>query len=99
MNVKKLAQKYEQAKCRLNPNAALQITHCGTNPKMCEVIADGCRKVLTCDDVMVVFENVAGRRVSVTGTALRLRNWGADGVVISGDVLSVEFGAEHGGET
>ena len=92
MNIKKLAQKFEATKNRVCTTSSLQITHDG---QYCEVIAEGCRRVLTCDEVMVVFENAAGKRVCITGVGLKLRNWGSTlggGVVISGDVKSVEIG-------
>ncbi|MCL2755020.1 MAG: hypothetical protein FWD35_04815 [Oscillospiraceae bacterium] len=88
MRAKDLAQKYEELKNKTSRVSSLQITH---KEELCEVIAEGCRRVHSCDSVMVVFENAAGRRVAITGSGLQLRNWGTDGVVVSGSVQAVEF--------
>ncbi|MCL2037143.1 MAG: YabP/YqfC family sporulation protein [Oscillospiraceae bacterium] len=84
MNIKQLAQKYEKAKHGLMKHSSLQITDNR------EVIADGCRKIISCDDNIVIIDG-AQARVTITGDSLKLRNWGTDGVTISGKVKSVEF--------
>jgi hypothetical protein len=96
MNIKELAQKYEHAKGRLerHSRSSLQITH---TARECEVIADGCRRIVSCDSNLVVFEQMH-KRVTVAGAALKLRNWGSDGVTVSGAVQSVEFSERIGGE-
>jgi hypothetical protein len=40
---------------------------------------------------MVVFDQIH-KRVTVTGANLKLRNWGTDGVIVSGKVQGIEFG-------
>ena len=85
--IKQLAQKYETAKSRLDrySRSSLQITD------NCEIIADGCRKIVSCDENVVVIDQIRNR-VTITGSGLKLRNWGTDGVVISGVVRGVEYG-------
>ena len=84
MNIKDLAYKYESVKQRLDRHSSLRITD-GR-----EVIADGCRRVVSCDENAVIFMQTS-HRVVVMGVGLRLRNWGVDGVVVSGEITSVEL--------
>jgi hypothetical protein len=86
-SIKELAFSFEQQKNRLAKQSALQITQ---TAELCEVIADGCRRVIECHENLVTFEQVH-KRVTVTGHGLKLRNWGVDGVTVSGAVESVEF--------
>jgi len=88
INIKHLAQKYEMAKMRVNRHSSLQITDNR------EIIADGCRKIVSCDDNVVIIEQT-NIRVTVTGDGLKLRNWGTDGVTISGKIQSVELEGLH----
>jgi hypothetical protein len=88
---KGLALKYEKAKARLSrhSHSSLQITDNR------EIIADGCRKIVSCDDNVVVLDQLHNR-VTITGNGLKLRNWGADGVMISGEIQAIEFeGKRH----
>jgi hypothetical protein len=84
ITVRKLAQDYEKIKSNFNKHSSLQITD------NCEIVAEGCRRVVTSDENIVVLEQ-ARNRVTVTGAGLKLRNWGGDGVVISGVIRSVEL--------
>jgi hypothetical protein len=84
MNIKELAHKYENMKNRMQKHSTLQITD------NCEIIADGCRKIVSCDENIVIID-LALNRATITGESLKLRNWGTDGVTISGAVKSVEF--------
>jgi hypothetical protein len=84
MSIKKLAQKYENAKSRINRHSSLQITDNR------EIIADGCTKIVGCDENVVVIDQ-SRSRVTITGAGLKLCNWGTDGVTITGSVKSVEF--------
>ncbi|MCL1882124.1 MAG: hypothetical protein FWF76_08120 [Oscillospiraceae bacterium] len=87
MNIKKLAKKYELIKDRINSYSGLQITQ--TYDKS-EIIADGCRRIVSCDENIVIFEQLH-KRIIVTGQSLKLRNWGVNGVAVVGLVQSVEF--------
>ena len=84
--IKQLAQKYENAKGKLDrySHSSLQITD------NCEIIADGCRKIVSCDENVVVLDQIRNR-VTITGSGLKLRNWGTDGVTVAGVIQSVEF--------
>ncbi|MCL2071789.1 MAG: YabP/YqfC family sporulation protein [Oscillospiraceae bacterium] len=84
MNIKKLALKYEHAKSHLNRHSSLQITDNS------EIIADGCRKIVSCDESAVIIDQ-SRCRITVTGNDLKLRNWGSDGVAITGEINSIEF--------
>ena len=84
ITIKKLAQKYERAKSQLNRHSSLQITDNR------EIIADGCLKIVNCDDNVVVIDQVSNR-VTITGEELKLRNWGSDGVTIHGRINSIEW--------
>jgi hypothetical protein len=87
MNIKDLATRFEGAKNRIIKHSTLQISH---NADLCEIVADGCRRVVSCDSNIVIFEQPFNR-TTITGHELKLRNWGVDGVVVSGRVMSVEF--------
>jgi hypothetical protein len=89
--IKQLAMKYEKAKLSINRHAgsSLQITDNR------EIIADGCHKIVSCDDNVVVIDQYK-LRVTITGSGLKLRNWGVDGVIITGEVQSVEFDEVRG---
>ena len=99
MNIKQLALKYEEAKKRLDKysSSSLQITDNR------EIIADGCKKIVNCNESLVVIEQ-RHNRITVTGDGLKLRNWGSNGVIVTGVIASVEFdskphsGKPHGGE-
>ncbi|MCL1832685.1 MAG: YabP/YqfC family sporulation protein [Oscillospiraceae bacterium] len=88
LTIKELAMGYEKQKNRLSQQSSLQITQTATE---CEVVADGCRRVVSCDGNIVVFEQVYNR-VTITGDKLKLRNWGTNGVTVSGTVQGIEFG-------
>jgi hypothetical protein len=83
-NIKELANKYERAKSRLNRHSSLQITDDR------EIIADGCLKIVSCSDNVVIIQQVRNR-ITITGDGMKLRNWGTDGVTVSGKIQSVEF--------
>jgi len=83
-SIKELAQGYERIKTRLRQHSSLQITDNR------EIIADGCSKIVTCDDNVVIIEQIRSR-VTITGSGLKMRNWGTDGVTITGEISSVEF--------
>ena len=91
-NIKQLAQKYDDAKSRFNQRfgSSLQIIDNR------EIVADGCRKIVSCDENVVIIDQVHNR-VTITGGMLRLRNWGTDGVTVSGEIQSVEFAAHGSG--
>ena len=83
-NIKDLALKFEKAKTVTKRHSSLQITD------NLEIIADGCLKIINCDEniiVILLFKN----RLTVSGTDLKMRNWGTDGVMINGFINSVEF--------
>jgi hypothetical protein len=84
--IKDLSQKYEKAKGRISRQlgSSLRITDNR------EIIADGCRRIISCDECVVIIDQ-ARNRVTITGGGLKLRNWGSDGVTISGIINSVEF--------
>jgi hypothetical protein len=84
MSIKKLSQDYEAAKNRFRQHSSLQVTDNR------EIIADGCRKIVSCDDNVVILEQPRNR-VTITGSGLKLRNWGGDGVTVSGVVQAIEF--------
>jgi hypothetical protein len=94
MNIKELAQKYERAKRRVNRHtrSSLQITQ---TSDITEIIADGCSRIVHCDGNIVTFEQLYNR-VTISGSRLKLRNWGTDGVTVTGIVQSIEF-SETGG--
>ena len=92
MNIKNLALKYEKARNRLDSRSSLQIT------ENREIIADGCRKIVNCDESVVIFDSEKNR-VTITGENLKLRNWGRDGVTISGVITTVEFDLLKGGDS
>ena len=85
MSIKKLAQKYERAKSKLNRHSSLQIFD------NTQVVADGCRRIVSCDENIAVID-LACNRVTIMGDSLKLRNWGSDGVTVSGVIKSIEFG-------
>jgi hypothetical protein len=95
MNIRDLALKFEGAKSRFNRHtrSSLQITQ---TRDLCEVIADGCTRIVSCDGVMIVFDQIH-KRVVVTGVNLKLRNWGTDGVVVSGRVQGIELSEVRNG--
>ena len=83
-NIKKLALKYERVKSRVSRRSTMQITDNR------EIVVDGCKKIVGCDENIVVID-LTCNRVTIMGDSLRLRNWGSDGVVITGTVQSIEF--------
>jgi len=83
-DIRELAQGYENAKKRFRRHSTLQIT----DNK--EIIADGCEKIINCDDNVIVIEQTSNR-LTITGSDLKLRNWGVDGVTIFGRINSIEF--------
>ncbi|MCL1904440.1 MAG: hypothetical protein FWF94_08495 [Oscillospiraceae bacterium] len=91
MNIKDLAKRYEKVKNHIDRHSSLQITDNR------EIIADGCRRIVSCNEVLVVFEQPQ-IRVTVMGRELKLRNWGKDGVTVSGIINSLELN-ELGGVT
>ncbi|MCL1867219.1 MAG: YabP/YqfC family sporulation protein [Oscillospiraceae bacterium] len=83
-NVKQLALAYERVRSGINRHSSLQITDDS------EIIADGCRKIVNCDENVAVIEQVRNR-VIITGESLRLSNWGEDGVKILGKIKSISY--------
>ena len=88
ISVKELALGYERQKERLMKHSALQIT--GNR----ELIADGCRKIINCDENIIVIA-LSDYRLTITGSGLKLRNWGTDGVTVAGKMQTVEWGEKY----
>jgi len=85
MNVKELAERFERIKNRARRYSSLQIT--GNT----EIIADGCLKIVSCDEnaaMLVLLKNT----LTVTGKNLKMKSYGQDGVMINGEIITLEFG-------
>ncbi|MCL2633344.1 MAG: YabP/YqfC family sporulation protein [Oscillospiraceae bacterium] len=89
-SIKDLAFKYERVKSRLRRHSSLQITDNR------EVIIDGCVKVVNCDESVIIIDTVS-TRLTIGGAGLKLRNWGSDGVIVSGIIKSIELGEKQHG--
>jgi len=82
--IKEIANKLEQVKSKVRRHSALQITDNR------EIIADGCLKIVACDE-SIIEVILINNRLIINGTGLKMRNWGTDGVTISGVIRGIEF--------
>jgi len=89
MSIKDLAEKFERLKNRARRYSSLQITD------NCEIVAEGCLKIINCDENVVTL-TLLRNTLTVAGKGLKMKSWGGDGVIIRGEVVSLEFGSNNG---
>jgi len=92
MNIKNLAEGFEKLKNRVKRYSSMQITDNR------EIIADGCLKIINCDESAVTLQ-LLKNTLFVTGSNLKMKSWGESGIIIRGEIASIEFGesANSGG--
>jgi len=88
MSIKDLAERFEKLKNRARRYSSLQVTDNR------EIIADGCLKIINCDENMITLSLIKNT-LTVTGQNLKMKSWGGDGVIIRGEVNSIEFGENN----
>ncbi len=84
MNVINLARQYENLKKSVNRHTDMQLTD---NQ---ELIIDNCAGMIAYDENLIKLR-LAANCISVVGLNLRLKNYGATGIIINGNIKSISF--------
>lgn len=85
MNINKLANKLDKLKSSFNKHSYIQITD------NTELIIDRCEQVLAYDESVIKL-NLLKNALVIVGTALTMQNFSTEGVIIKGEINSIEFG-------
>jgi sporulation protein YqfC len=88
MNINKLADKLDKFKAGFYKHSYIQLTD------NTELVVDRCERVLTYDENIIKLE-LLNNTLIIIGTALTMRNFSTNGVIIKGKIHSIEFGVAH----
>lgn len=84
MNWKHLAIKYENFKQRRQKHSSLQMSDNN------ELIIECCKGVISYDDTIIRIQ-LASHILTIIGDKLLMRNFSSEGVMISGNIKSMDF--------
>jgi hypothetical protein len=85
MNINKLAGKFDKLKAGFYKHSYIQLTDNS------ELVIDRCERFLTYDENIIKLD-LLNNSLVIIGTALIMRNFNNDGVIIKGNIRSIEFG-------
>jgi sporulation protein YqfC len=89
MIINKLAGKLDKFKASFYKHSYIQLTDNS------EVIIDRCERVVAYEENVIKLE-LLNNALVIIGTALTMRNFSTDGVIIKGQINSIEFSARNG---
>ncbi|MCL2637432.1 MAG: YabP/YqfC family sporulation protein [Oscillospiraceae bacterium] len=84
MNVNKIAGKFDKLKSSFYKHSYIQMTDSS------ELVIDRCERVSAYDENVIKLE-LLNNALVIIGTALTMRNFSTDGVIIKGNIRSMEF--------
>jgi sporulation protein YqfC len=85
MNINKLASKLDKLKSSFYKHSYIQFTDNS------EIVIDRCERVLAYDE-NVIRLNLVNNALFIIGSNMKMQNFSTAGVIIKGNIKSVEFG-------